>query len=59
MKFFLKQLPNGRVYLSQIKPKEEEVCLREIDADMWIKAREKVKDPEIYHNPGYGYFKDN
>jgi hypothetical protein len=59
MKFYLKQLPNGRVYLSQIEPKKEEGVIKVIDADEWIKAREIVHKKEselgIVPNPGYGY----
>ncbi len=55
MKFYLKKLPTGRVYLSQVTPKDSETVLQEIDAEMWIRAREKVNAPNIYHNPGYGF----
>lgn len=57
MKFYLKKLANGRVFLSQIEPSKDEELIKTIDADAWIAAREKAeKVPDIYHNPGYGYF---
>ena len=54
MNFYLKKLPTGRVYLSQIEPTEKEELLEVIDAEMWIRAREKVKTP-VFHNYGHGY----
>lgn len=55
MKFYLKRLPSGRIYISQIAPTEAEDVIQEIDADKWIAARETVSD--LYeHRPGYGYF---
>ena len=59
MNFYLKKLPNGRVYLSQIEPKKDEEVLKVVDAEMWIKAREQVVKLEaslgIAHDYGYGY----
>lgn len=55
MKFFIKKLPDGRIYLSQIPPTNSETVLKEIDAETWIKARERVNGP-YYPVEGYGYF---
>lgn len=55
MNFYLKKLPTGRVYLSQIEPKDSEEVLQVIDADLWIEARENILN--FYeHRPGYGFF---
>lgn len=56
MRFYLKQLPSGRVYLSQIVPTKDEVVLDEIDADSWIRARERVPDQYYEQRWGYGFF---
>ena len=42
MNFYVKQLPSGRVYLSQIEPTESEVVLEVIDAETWLDARFKT-----------------
>ena len=59
MKFYLKKLPTGRVYLSQIEPVKGEVVLKEVDADAWIYARSQIYKIEqslgIAHDYGYGY----
>ena len=59
MNFYLKKLPNGRVYLSQIEPTKHEEVLKVVDAEMWIKAREQVSKLEhslkLFPDPGYGY----
>lgn len=56
MRFYLKQLPSGRVYLSQIVPTKDEVVLDEIDADSWIRARERVPDQYYEQRWGHGFF---
>lgn len=56
MKFYLKQLPNGRIYLSQITPTEKEEVLEEIDAEAWIAAREEIHPDKYVHVQGHGYF---
>ncbi len=56
MLFYLKRTSSGRVYLSQIKPVKEEDVIEEIDAEKWIKAREKIYPDAYEHREGHGYF---
>lgn len=56
MNFYLKKLPSGRVYLSQIAPTKNEELIQTIDAEKWIKAREKVPSDYYKRVEGEGYF---
>jgi hypothetical protein len=56
MKFYLKRLPAGRIYVSQIAPTESEEVLQELDADSWISARAMVPSDFMEHREGHGYF---
>ena len=56
MKFYLKKLPTGRVYISQIAPLDSEEVLQEIDAEKWIKAREEVLSMAFEQREGHGFF---
>ena len=58
MTFYVKRLPDGRVYMSQIAPTDSEEVLSEVDADTWIAGREKLRPSGIetyVHRFGYGY----
>lgn len=55
MIFYLKRTASGRVYLSQIKPVKEEDVIKEIDAEKWIKAREKINSDFYEHREGHGF----
>lgn len=59
MKFYVKRLPSGRVYLSQISPSDSEELVSEIDAEAWIAARESLRPHGIEtfeHSPEHGYY---
>jgi hypothetical protein len=61
MNFYLKQLPTGRIYLSQIEPTASEVLIEVIDAEHWIAARETTQPHGLErfpHRYGYGFYKD-
>ena len=56
MNFYLKRLPTGRIYLSQIEPTKDEEVLKVVDAEAWIKARETIPYGLYEHREGHGYF---
>lgn len=51
--FILSKRDDGRVILDNKKHGE---VLKEIKANTWLDAREKVSEINFYHNPGYGWF---
>lgn len=58
MKFSVIETKDSRVVLSPARElKESETLLQSIDADNWVKARVKVKENNLYHDYGRGWFK--
>lgn len=51
--YLLCRRDDGRIVLDLRKYGE---VLKEIKADTWLDAREKVAEVNFYHNPGYGWF---
>ena len=53
--FNLVRRDDGRVVLDVAKEKDTDI-LQTITAPTWLDAREKVKEINYYHNPGYGWY---
>ena len=59
MNYYLKHMPNGRVYLCPELPTKKEKLLKTIEAPTWLLAIAKVETMFYEHRPADGYFMEH
>lgn len=57
MLYNLIETNGGRVVLTNDLPSTHDTLLDSIEAKDWVSARSKLSESDIYHNPGYGWFR--